>query len=182
MALAALAASFVLSAAPASAQAQSAGQTLYQSRAGALDASGWTEARSTAGGFSVRLPCLYEDYGTNGPTDKADRGFFLRCDRQDGFRFGIIKAEVANPTVARQRFKEMAEMTASIDGPGKSVIFRGMEGFDFVANGNSACGGARLLLSGRSVFFMLVEHSGEKCMTSDSDIRFFFDSLTVVAQ
>ena len=60
------------------------GMTTNQSNAGTLDASGWTDARS-AGGFSARFPCLYNEYSiAEGVGGRGHRGSVLTCFRDDG--------------------------------------------------------------------------------------------------
>ena len=169
---AALAASLMLTAVPANAQA-------VQTGAGKLDKSGWTDAASAQGAYSVRLPCLFdEQLMVAKPNSLAVKSFNLECTQADGTLFRAMRVEFnggAGPAqdffVRMQTFGGNHVLRAFKSG--------GNDAVDLKNEKDDHCAWTRQIRAGADNLMLIVEHTGTRCATLQPDVTKFFDSIVV---
>lgn len=140
---------------------------MHRQLAGEAGADGWYEARSTKGGFSVRLPAQFNDFSI--PASRQDNGHMAELDV-----VGTKIQDIGKFTATCIRYLDKAPGTDAILAP-----FKRMGGTPFKdAQGegvrvHSQEGGTKVYaLPGRSCLLVVEVHDGE-VVTADVIEQFF---------
>lgn len=84
-----------------------AGKVMHRSGAGQLDSTGWTDAKSTEGKFSVRLPGPFDDFTVKNSDETLQAGQFFAIGTvtSEGVSFSVTRASYDNPDAAQHYFR-----------------------------------------------------------------------------
>ena len=84
-----------------------AGTVMHRSGAGQVDSTGWTDAKSTEGKFSVRLPAPFDDFTVKNSDEalQAGRFFVIGAVTSEGVRLSVTRASYDNPDSAEHYFR-----------------------------------------------------------------------------
>jgi hypothetical protein len=175
----------VLCSAAAAAQAVSPGMTVHRVQAGALDASGWSSASSTFGGFDVRLPCLFNDFSIKAeasePVLEIDA---VACLREDQRKYSATRFKYREgAAAARKSF-------ARISGPQRwegetarrQIMLNGFPAVHVDFRSTSRCGASQAILVGSDLVTLTAEAPRSACDGLLEQAATFFDSLQVGAR
>lgn len=175
---------FVLSTHVASAQSLPEGVTMHRQGAGELDASGWTAAASTLGGFSVRLPLPFNDFTVVSPPSKGQvaKTFVVGAKSVEGVKFTAARMVYRKNDAAQSFFAriESGEAFAGNAASGKSHRVQGRKSVDISFNDDRALGYFRYVLMGDSLISLIVEVPAARGeLIPSTMVQAFFDSLRV---
>lgn len=162
-----------------------AGLRMHRQQAGKPDASGWAEAASSEGAFTVRVPCPFNDFTVDdaAPEAVAVQAFVVGCVRPDGVKFSATRVRYRRGAEdARALFKSNGETTK---WPGAKVVagkHRGLPVVDVVEA--ERCVAARFVLAGDDGFALTVEgpSGAPVCQGLPAEAGKFFESLAVRAR
>jgi hypothetical protein len=156
--------------------------TMHRIQAGSLDASGWTDAISTEGGFSTHLPCLFNDFSINDadPQSTVSRGFALGCQRADGSKFSVWRFRYRGGATAAQILFDEAGRGAAMPGAAITRLdYAGAPALDLVGRHNDLCGWMRLIRSDTDNILLIVEGPPPTCGSLGPMATRFFAALTL---
>jgi hypothetical protein len=165
------------------AQTTPPGMTMHRSQTGDLDASGWALATSTSGGFSVKLPCLFNDFKVESakasePVTSVDT---VGCLRQDQRKFSASRFTYRHGAkAAREYFEQMSKRakwegeTSRADAP-----FKGLPTFQVNLQSSTRCGATRAVLAGSHLFLLVVEAPRFACDGLAEQAATFLSSLEI---
>ena len=76
---------------------------MHRSGAGQLDSTGWTDAKSTEGKFSVRLPGPFDDFTVKNSDETLQAGQFFAIGivTPEGVSLSVTRASYENPDAAQ---------------------------------------------------------------------------------
>jgi hypothetical protein len=156
------------------------GMKMHRVGAGELDATGWTLARSTEGRFTVRLPCLFNDFSMDMSAEggPALASYTLGCLLADGRKLSATSVRYRGGAEAAQGF--FAQSAARADEPGSGVersVHDGLATVDARMGNATHCGFSRLVRNGAANVVLVVEAPKGVCGTLDGAVKVFFDSL-----
>jgi hypothetical protein len=180
--------SLVLGSVAASAQQGQlpAGMTMHRIQAGTLDANGWTPANSTGGGFSLKIPCTFNDFmmDQSAANSIVLKSHTVGCLRQDQRKFSATRFQYRNGAKAA---KEYFDRNASGEGWGKDaelkkLTFKGMPAVDVSVKNAERCGVLRYILLQADMIMMAVEAPVATCEGLKAQGMEFFGSLNVEAK
>ncbi len=174
----------VLSIHVASAQPLPEGMTMHRQGAGELDASGWTTAASTLGGFSVRLPLTFNDFTVAAPPSKGQvaKTFVVGAKSVEGVKFTAARMVYRKNDAAQSFFAriESGEAFAGNAAPGKSHRVQGRKAVDVSISSDRALGYFRYVLMDDSLISLVVEVPAARGdLIPSTMVQAFFDSLRV---
>ncbi|BDG01348.1 hypothetical protein [Anaeromyxobacter oryzae] len=168
-----------LAPAPARAKAPAAqGLEMHRQGAGEPDASGWSDARSTHGGFSVSVPGKFNDFSVH---DRAADGTALVAHvvgtrTQDGVKFTALTLVRADRRVAGDALETIAR---KMDGKRKDVKYRGMAGVEVALSSPQSAGVMRVLRGKDRIYQLIVEYPNAVAASMPENVRRFMESLRV---
>lgn len=178
--------SLILIGPTASAQPLPEGTTIHRKQAGELDASGWTTAASTHGGFSVRLPLKFDDTTTETPINSEIAKLFIvggtiiggtNAKKQTfvAMKMQLRQKDAPNHFFARIRGKEVR--------PGRAVkmhMFQGREAADLTLRSSEAFTYIRYVRLPDGVMMLRAEIPRRpRTLPPLAKVRKFFDSLRI---
>lgn len=168
-----------LAAGPAWGQTMPA-KTLHRVQVGKLDASGWTDARSSEGNFSARMPCLYDDATVDTRSPGTLMTYALACFRADGSVFSASRMFARGGEEQAARWLARAEDVAARNGVvGTAGRVNGMRSLETSVLANGHCRWVRMILAGESMVRLEVEGQGRRCTALAADAVKFFDSVEI---
>jgi hypothetical protein len=162
---------------------QQPAMTMHRTQAGELDSSGWTAARSTQGGFAVRLPLLFNDFTItdSDPASPTGKVFTVGAKSVEGVkitasRITYRKADGAATYFARiGRGEGLQAKPASI----KALTVLGRKAVDLQLATGSGVSHARYVLLDSDVIVLIVEAPvAQRSLVADVAPT-FFSSLAV---
>lgn len=166
----------------AMAQALPPGMKMHQTQAGKPDASGWLTATSTEGGYSVRLPCAYNDFTMNGynPAEPVEKGYTVGCMQANQKKFSATRLRYRNGAKDAQAFFDKAGQMGQTPGAKVSKgSFKKMPLLDVRSADETRCGFLRFVQLGADNLVMVVEAPAAACAGLDAQAATFFKSLTL---
>ena len=159
-----------------------AGVTVHRVQAGDLDATGSSLATSTHGDFSVRMPCLFNDFSLQSKDAEPVLGIeALGCRRADQRKYSASRFKYrAGATMARKYFDEMSG-PRRLEGETarRRLMFNGFPAIQVDFQSSSRCGAMRSVLIGTDLLTLTAEGPPIKCDGLMTQAASFFDSLQV---
>jgi len=156
---------------------------MHRQQAGVLDRSGWTGAQSTEGSFSVKLPCLFNDFSVDTSAEPGAllKAFTVGCLRADRRKFSATRVQYRNGTRdARYYFDKNATGAAFPNARVSRSTYEGMPVIDIETSGGTVCGFLRFVFANEDNFVLTVEApQGIACQGLDAQSTQFFASLVV---
>src|SRR5262249_33136922 len=140
---------------------QQPAMTMHRTQAGELDSSGWTAARSTEGGFTVRLPLRFNDFtiADSNPESATGRMFVVGAKSAEGLKLTATpityrKADGAATYFARiGRGEGLQSKPQSV----KALTASGRKAVDLQLSSSSAVAYSRYVLLDSDLIVMTVE-------------------------
>jgi hypothetical protein len=182
-----LAAASILVAASTAALSQGLppGMTMHRVQAGTLDADGWTVAASTAGHFSVKLPCLFNDFTSQeqDPIAPVMTAYSVGCLRSDQRKFSATRvvyrrgAAAAEEFFARIRSGRGWETADSVT----PLTFKSFDAVTIADSNNSRCGFLRFILVNADIVALTAEAPRVACEGLKEQSETFFASVQLDA-
>lgn len=174
----------LLSAHPGAAQSLPNGMTMHRQSAGNLDSTGWTDAASTQGRFSVRMPLRFNDFMMRMPDTEAqlETLFGIGGKTVEGIKFVAQRFVYRKKDAASHFFARIQGGIGFNTKPNslKSHSFQGHPAVDLQLNNERATGHMRYILMDDSLIYLIVEVPDEsRSMVPIRLVRQFFDSLRV---
>jgi hypothetical protein len=156
--------------------------TVHRTQAGALDATGSSLATSTHGDFSVRMPCLFNDFSLQGKDPEPVLGIeALGCRRADQRKYSASRFKYrAGASSARKYFDEVSG-PRRLEGETtrRRLMFDGFPAIQVDFQSSSRCGAMRSVLIGTDLLTLTAEGPPFKCDGLMTQAESFFDSLQV---
>jgi hypothetical protein len=161
------------------------GMTMHRTQAGALDADGWTNATSSAGNFSVKLPCLFNDFTTQeqNPIAPVKTAYSVGCLRSDQRKFSATRivykrgAAAAEEFFARIRGGKGWETADSVT----PLTFKRFDAVAIADSSNSRCGFLRFILVNADIVALTAEAPRPACEGLKEQSETFFASVELDA-
>ena len=165
----------------ASAQPLPEGTTIHRKQAGVLDASGWTTAASSHGGFSVRLPLKFDDTTTETPNNSEIAKLFIvggmNAKKQS---FMAMKMQLRAKDAPKQFFARINGKETRSGFAIKRHVFQGRETADLSIKGAQASTFVRYVKLPDGVIMLKVDIPRmPRTVPPMAKVRKFFDSLRV---
>lgn len=167
------------------AQTVTPGMTVHRVQAGALDATGWSAASSTHGGFDVRLPCLFNDFSikseTAEPVLEIDA---VGCLRQDRRKYSASRFKYREGAIAARKY--FARMSGPQRWEGETsrrqIMLNGFPAVQVDFQSTSRCGTSQAVLVGTDLLTLTAEAPRSACEGLLEQAAAFFSSLQVNAR
>lgn len=175
---------FLLSAHLAAAQSVPDGMTMHRKSAGELDSSGWTNAASTEGRFSVRLPLKFNDFMMRMPKTEANLAtmFGIGAKTTEGIKFLVQRFVYRGKDAASHFFLRVQAGTGFKTKPAavNTHQYQGRPAVDMLLKDSRATGHLRYVLMDDSLIYLIVEvPEKSRSLVPKRMVRQFFDSLRV---
>ena len=153
--------------------------TLHRSQAGSLDDSGWTQASSTSGAFTVRLPCLYNDLQMYGSKDDPSATIHtVGCRLPDGRKFSATRLRYGKRPASD--VDPLAMFSSSLDSIGAKVSrleLNGHRAVDAEVSDPGRYGYMRMIQLKEGSLLLIVEAPATACDDLDKDAHLFIQSV-----
>lgn len=151
---------------------------MHRTGAGAPGPDGWTDAASTNGSFSTRLPCQFNDFTITPGTGDVVKGDVLGCDA-GGTRFGATRLRYRDAALAAKYFEAIA---ASGTWPGATIertSYRGLPAVTLHLEDDTRCALMRIVRAEEDNIIMTVEAAPPRCDIAKTSGTQFLDSLVL---
>ncbi|MFZ3119551.1 MAG: hypothetical protein WA159_14685 [Variovorax sp.] len=146
----------------------------HRKNSGKPDLSGWFAAASTEGGYTVRLPCPFDDFTE---TDGARKRYVLECLHGNYKKFVVKKYEYRNIERAKQKFRKIREDVGFLFSVTEST-YQGNPSIESSGSSPGECMYMQTVYAKSSVIFMAaVDNETPKCPNLEAMSRQFFNSL-----
>jgi len=146
----------------------------HRKHSGKPDPSGWVAATSTKGGYSVRLPCIFDDFTE---TQGAEKRYVLECLHGDYKKFVVKKIEYRNIEQAKQKFRKIRENFEFLFSVTESK-YQGNPSIESSGSSPGECMYMQTVYAQSSVIFMTaMDNETPKCPNLEAMSRQFFNSL-----
>lgn len=157
---------------------------MHRLQAGEPDASGWMVARSTEGGFSVRLPLKFNDFTLAERNAKAPvlRTFVVGTKSQEGLKFSATRIVYRRGAESAKYFFSRFEKGQDLGSTPERVTphrIRENQAVDLVLRRSSDVSYQRVVLLETDLLLMIVESPRIHDATAQQFVTAFFDSLMV---
>jgi hypothetical protein len=164
------------------AHAQSAApKVTHRLRAGQLDSTGWTDARSTEGKFSVRLPGLFDDFTVRMSDNSPEAGQFFLVETltPEGVKLAVIRASYSNPDAAEHYFKNWQTGSAlrGKEEDRRVTKYRGFNAVETSVSDESSAAYARAILLNQDLLLQIIESPLSQRTVAEQLKATFFQSL-----
>lgn len=149
---------------------------MHRAGAGTLDSDGWTEASSTLGDFSVRLPCLFNDFRMTPMSGDMVMADGLGCPA-GAIRLSAVRAHYRDEATASKYFERIA--TAG-NAPGAQLERSTQDGHPtqtLRTETDALCALARTVRAGDSNILLIVEGPRSQCDAIKTTATPFLASL-----
>jgi hypothetical protein len=155
---------------------------MHRSGAGQLDSTGWTDAKSTEGRFSVRLPVPFDDFTVKNSDEGPQAGqfFVIGAATPEGVRLSVTRASYDNPDSAEHYFRNW-QTGAALRGKQEDHRVTKYQGFDAVeisASDDSSIVYARTILVKRNLLLQTMESPLSQRAAVEQLKATFFQSLS----
>lgn len=166
------------------AQTLPAGMTMHRLQAGEPDATGWMLAKSTEGGFSVRLPLKFNDFtlAESNPKAAALRTFTVGARSQEGIKFTATRIVYRKGAESAKYFFSRFEKGQDPGATPQRVTpldFRGRRAVDIVLARASDVSYQRVVLLDADLLLMVLESPRSHEASAQQFAAAFLDSLLV---
>ena len=158
-------------AAPAIAQGPVEGLEMHRMGAGTLGPDGWTTATSTNGGYSVRLPCLFNDFTFRSRTESFTQADMLGCGH-DGMKFMAMRGQDRDAATGQVNFERPIPGATST-----GLTYRGLPGIARDMQNATSCAASQSVRTKAGTILLSVETSVAKCEAMKQVAATFFGSL-----
>jgi hypothetical protein len=168
-----------LVAAVGSVHAEPAGRfDMHRTGAGTPGADGWTEATSSQGGFSVRLPCSFNDFTFAPASGDVVRTDALGCGA-GGVKYAATRLQYRDSALATQTFDGFAAADKWPNSTIERNDYRGLASISHRFEDSTRCGLMRVVNVGDTNLLLSVEATNEHCGIVQTSGTQFLDSLTL---
>ena len=158
------------------------GKVMHRSSAGQLDSTGWTDARSTEGKFSVRLPGPFDDFTAKNSDETLQAGQFYAVTTvtPEGVRLSVTRASYDNPDAAQHYFNNWLTGGA-IRGKQEDrrvTKYRGFDAVEVSASDDSSIVYARTILVKQNLLLQTIDSPVSQRTAAEQLKATFFQSLS----
>lgn len=169
----------VLGVGAAYAQSLPPGMTMHRTQAGSFDASGWTHADSTLGGFSVSLPCKFNDFMVNDdkPDSPTSKAYAVGCTTADKKRLSAMRIEYRGGAAVAQTYFDKVTGDGAPGTPSGSGEQAGLHYVQRKVETSGQCAMTRVLHAPAYNLILIVE--APRCDGIDKLSAKFFGSLAL---
>src|SRR5262245_8731540 len=135
--------------------------TMHRTQAAELDSSGWTAARSTEGGFTVRLPLRFNDFtiADSNPESITGKMFVVGAKSAEGLKFTASRITYRKADGAATYFARIGRGEGLQTKPQsvKALTASGRKAVDLQLSSSSAVSYSRYVLLDADLIVMTVE-------------------------
>ena len=159
-----------------------AGTVMHRSGAGQVDSTGWTDAKSTEGKFSVRLPAPFDDFTVKNSDEalQAGRFFVIGAITSEGVRLSVTRASYDNPDSAEHYFRnwQTGEVLRGKQEDRRVTKYRGFDAIEISASDDSSIIYARTILVKQNLLLQSIESPLSQRTAAEQLKATFFQSLS----
>ena len=159
-----------------------AGKVMHRSDAGQLDSTGWTDAKSTGGRFSVRLPVPFDDFTVKNSDEGPQAGqfFVIGAATPDGVRLSVTRASYDNPDAAAHYFRnwQTGGVLRGKQEDHRVTKYRGFDAIEISASDDSSIIYARTILVRQNLLLQTIESPLSQRTVAEQLKATFFQSLS----
>ena len=157
--------------------------TMHRTQAGELDSSGWTVARSTEGGFTVRFPLPFNDFtvAESKPDSPTGKMFVVGAKSVEGLKISAVRISYRKADGAAAYFAKIGRGEGLQTKPQsiKAVTASGRKAVDLQLSASSAVSYSRYVLLDSDIIVMTVEAPVAHRSTAETLAPTLFESLAV---
>ena len=162
---------------------QQPAMTMHRTQAGELDSSGWTIARSTEGGFTVRLPLRFNDFtiADSNPDSPTGKMFVVGAKSTEGVKFTATRISYRKADGAATYFEKIGRGEGLQSKPQsiKALTVSGRKAVELQLSGSSAVSYSRYVLLDSDLIVMTVEAPRTQRSAAETLAPTLFESLAV---
>jgi hypothetical protein len=155
---------------------------MHRSGTGQLDSTGWTDAKSTEGKFSVRLPVPFDDFTVKNSDEglQAGRFFVIGTATPEGVKLSVIRASYDNPDAAEHYFKNWQKggVLRGKQEDHSVTNYRDFDAIEISASDDSSIVYARTILVKRDLLLQTIESPLSQRAVAEQLKATFFQSLS----
>ena len=159
-----------------------AGTVMHRSGAGQVDSTGWTDAKSTEGKFSVRLPAPFDDFTVKNSDEalQAGRFFVIGAITSEGVRLSATRASYDNPDSAEHYFRnwQRGGLLRGKQEYHRVTKYQSFDAVEICASDDSSIVYARTILVKRNLLLQTVESPLSQRAAAEQLKATFFQSLS----
>lgn len=153
---------------------------MHRSSAGTPGPDGWLEATSTAGNFSVRLPCRFNDFTLTPGAGDVVQGDALGCGSQ-GIKFAATRLRYRDAALASKFFEGFAQPGMLPGATLERSPHRDRPAITRQFDNDGECGLMRIVRGSVDNVVMTVEAPAGQCSSASTVGMRFLDSLVIDA-
>jgi hypothetical protein len=172
-----------LAAAQAAYGQQQPAMTMHRTQAGELDSSGWTAARSTEGGFTVRLPLRFNDFtiADSNPDSATSKMFVVGAKSVEGLKLTATRISYRKADGAATYFARIGRGEGLQTKPQsvKTLTASGRKAVDLQLSSSAAVSYSRYVLLDSDLIVMTVEAPAAHRSTAETLAPAVFESLAI---
>jgi hypothetical protein len=155
---------------------------MHRSGAGQLDSTGWTDAKSTEGKFSVRLPGPFDDFTVKNSDEDLQAGqfFVIGTATPEGVRLLVTRASYDHPESAEHFFRNW-QTGGALRGKQEDhrvTKYRGFDAVEIAGSDDSSIVYARAILVKRNLLLQTIESPVSQRAAAEQLKATFFQSLS----
>jgi hypothetical protein len=158
------------------------GTVMHRSGAGQFDSTGWTDAKSTEGKFSVRLPVPFDDFTVKNSDEGLQAGqfFVIGATTPEGVRFSVTRASYDNPVSAEHYFRnwQTGGVLRGKQEDHRVTKYRGFDAVEISASDDFSIVYARTILVKRNLLLQTIESPLSQRAAAEQLKATFFQSLS----
>jgi hypothetical protein len=155
---------------------------MHRSGAGQRDESGWMDAKSTEGKYSVRLPVVFNDFTMRDPSPQSiiDRLFVIGALSAEGIKFAVTRTLYRDPTDADPFFKKWkaGNVLRGKEESRKVSDYQGFESVDVTGSNETALYRGKVILVKGDLFLLMIEAPLSQRELVEKLAPTFFSSLS----
>jgi hypothetical protein len=157
--------------------------TMHRIEAGRLDASGWTDARSTRGAFSIRMPCLYNEASLpSSEPEITTTAQTVACERADGSNFMVVRGGYTGGAASAQEYFDRGRTQSPFATSTQTLTsFAGRPAIEIVARPDGKCLWSRIVRDGPENIVLVVVAPDSICDQVRPMATTFFEALQIEA-
>lgn len=159
---------------------------VHRSTAGEMDASGWADAKSTDGAYSVRLPMKFNDITlvSNDPSAPVERIAVIIGQGVDNIKFTATRIVYRQAHEGPQNFRLVASGKGGLSQKPdemKALHYKGYQAVDITAKQGTVQLFQRILLVGNDLLTLTVEAPQAQLQKVSPLVSMYFQSLEASA-
>ena len=159
------------------------GVTMHRVQAGEIDSSGWATARSTDGGFTVRLPIRFNDFTFEDPNPNSltAKTFTVGGTSAEGLKFSAVRVTYRKADTASARFAKIKRGEGFSTKPQsvKSLTVSGRKAVDIEVGDNSNGLHQRVVMVEQDLITLMIEAPAAHRALAARFKPTFFESLVI---